>query len=148
MQGRLEQYERQAQAVEGEMEAVARALKGKERPALLEIAKERAQAEEHADQLREELAGRREQMRSLRNLQKDAEAAEAQLQKKAPEAEMLQNFSATLRGNRGIGIGRFVMGICFLQLQERRIFCLKPCMAADTGCCAQGKLLGRSARLG
>ena len=125
MQGQLEQHEHQAQAVEGEMEAVARALKGKERPALLEIAKERAQAEEHADQLREELAGRREQMRSLRNLQKDAEAAEAQLQKKAPEAEMLQNFSATLRGNRGIGIGRFVMGILLSAVTREANILLK-----------------------
>ena len=149
MQGRLEQHERQAQAVEGEMEAVARALKGKERPALLEIAKERAQAEEHAGQLREELAGRREQMRSLRRPAKGCRGGGGT----AAGGSARRQRCCRISPRRCAAIGELELAalsweFCFLQSQERRIFCLKLCMAADTGCCAQGKLLGRSARLG
>ena len=86
-------------------------LEGQERPELEKIIQQSRQAEERAGLLRERCAEQRERLRALEGVLREAQKTDALLQQKAPEADMLQNFSATLRGNKGVGIGRFVMGI-------------------------------------
>ncbi len=107
----IEDYAARMQAVEREEGVLGGLLAGQKRPELEQIVQQSRQAEEEAGQLREKCAEQRERLRALEGVLREAQNADALLQKKAPEADMLQNFSATLRGNKGIGIGRFVMGI-------------------------------------
>lgn len=107
----IEEYAGRLQATEREERLLAELLAGQERPELEKITQQSRQAEEKAGMLREKCAEQRERLRALEGVLREAKKADALLQQKAPEADMLQNFSATLRGNRGIGIGRFVMGI-------------------------------------
>ncbi len=107
----IEDYAARMQAVEREEGVLGGLLAGQKRPELEQIVQQSRQAEEEAGQLREKCAEQRERLRALEGVLREAQNADALLQKKAPEADMLQNFSATLRGNKGVGIGRFVMGI-------------------------------------
>ncbi|MEY8381705.1 SMC family ATPase [Christensenellaceae bacterium 44-20] len=107
----IEDYAARMQAAEREEGVLGGLLAGQKRPELEQIVQQSRQAEEEAGQLREKCAEQRERLRALEGVLREAQNADALLQKKAPEADMLQNFSATLRGNKGIGIGRFVMGI-------------------------------------
>lgn len=107
----IEDYAARMQAAEREERVLGGLLAGQKRPELEQIVQQSRQAEEEAGQLREKCAEQRERLRALEGVLREAQNADALLQKKAPEADMLQNFSATLRGNKGIGIGRFVMGI-------------------------------------
>ena len=107
----IEKYDGRLQAAERESSLLCELLAGQERPDVEKIVQQTKRAEEQAGLLREKCAEQREHLRGLEGILREAQNADALLQKKAPEADMLQNFSATLRGNKGIGIGRFVMGI-------------------------------------
>lgn len=107
----LEEYTGKVQAAERERGVLAALLAGQERPELEKIAQQRKLAEEKASALGEKSAEQRERLRALEGILAEAQKADDLFRQKAPEADMLQNFSATLRGNKGIGIGRFVMGI-------------------------------------
>lgn len=107
----IEEYAGRVQAAEREEGLLGALLEGQERPELEKIIQQSRQAEERAGLLRERCAEQRERLRALEGVLREAQKTDALLQQKAPEADMLQNFSATLRGNKGVGIGRFVMGI-------------------------------------
>lgn len=107
----IEDYAARMQAVEREEGVLGGLLAGQKRPELEQIVQQSRQAEERAGLLRERCAEQRERLRALEGVLREVQKADALLQQKAPEADMLQNFSATLRGNKGVGIGRFVMGI-------------------------------------
>lgn len=107
----IEDYAARMQAVEREEGVLGGLLAGQKRPELEQIVQQSRQAEERAGLFREKCAEQRERLRALEGVLREAQKADALLQQKAPEADMLQNFSATLRGNKGVGIGRFVMGI-------------------------------------
>lgn len=107
----IEDYAARMQAVEREEGVLGGLLAGQKRPKLEQIVQQSRQAEERAGLFREKCAEQRERLRALEGVLREVQKADALLQQKAPEADMLQNFSATLRGNKGVGIGRFVMGI-------------------------------------
>lgn len=107
----IEDYAARMQAVEREEGVLGGLLAGQKRPELEQIVQQSRQAEERAGLFREKCAEQRERLRALEGVLREVQKADALLQQKAPEADMLQNFSATLRGNKGVGIGRFVMGI-------------------------------------
>lgn len=118
MQEEIREYDAQVLAAAQEAAALEKQLAGQEEPdlAALETQARRVQAEweetqKRANYLEKECEVGEKQCGQMR-------AEEKKLEKQRPEAEMLLSFAARLRGDQGISMARFVLGVMLDAVTE------------------------------
>lgn len=114
----LKEYERACMETEREEERLNSAIDNRPNPDMLEITRKLALCEDSLAELKREYLEKAARLSGLKAISEKTLKLQGEINNEEPGVEMLTSFSTLLRGNNGMGIARFVMGVMLGAVTE------------------------------
>lgn len=118
MQEEIQEYDAQVLAAAQEAAALEKQLAGQEEPDLAALERQTGQAQAQWEEAQKQANYLEKECEVWEKQCGQMRAEEERLEKQRPEAEMLLSFAARLRGDQGISMARFVLGVMLDAVTE------------------------------